>query len=1131
MSQVSQQKVSANAGIISPVAAMRLDLERAANGCRVLKNFIPRPSGAFFKRPGTERLGQTRRGEEAVLKSFNYSANTRFQLELGDGYVRFWSNRQLVSLDMAGATVWKNTTAQYQVGEWTHRTGIIYSSKAVHTPEGSNQPPSSSWNTTNLREWAASTAYSLGEVVKISGVFYVCISAHTSGGSPNLSNFAVWGLGTAWAGATLYPVGSKTVRLVSGQMRAYRCKTGHTSAAGNAPGTGANWANFWDRVDQIQPHNSSSALYFLGDLVVSGGAVYVTWANHTSSSTNAPGGASPLWRQITGATPWVTASTSRAVGDCVVWGHGYFAAYTKATTGGGVPPPESVLSLRSPGGYVSGDRGLWTSTLEYKVGSVVAHTGGVFVCFRPHVSLSTNAPGTLEGNNYWQKVEGIPYWTPFTEYPDGSYVVGDAEGIFLFLVEAAYPPAGTIGAEIGSSRLTPIPWNSVDFMLPLELKTPYTSDQVQTLNPVGINDQIWMLHPDQETLLLERFGDKAWRIGPVEWDWPPMRDENINEGHTLAVSHTSGQGRTLTSNLKLFTPGMVGGYFAIGHRRDQSTVKLGFNASGTSGVLRFNGRLDIFLYGVDWKGDVHLEFSKDGATNWQTQRSWTQPVKNMRTISTFTTVEEETFARLRFVRDGGGVANDFGVIEAADSRIEGVVKITEVQSPTVAICDVVKDVWSTGTTTLWSEGAFSDHRGWPRAGTVHEQRLFLTGTKDESDKVWGSQIDGFFNFKPTNLADAAIYFVAASRESNALMWLESFGKALIMGSIAEEWSARNYDQTAISGENPPRVERETRVGSTDIPAALIGDALMFVSTDRTRVLEFSYSFADEKHIRQDMTQLSEHLFASGIRQVAVARNPDPVLYVLLGDGRFLTFTYDRNQNVAAWAEHEMLDAQVESVSIIYGGDSTDEVWFVVNRDGIRYVEAYHRGTATFRFNTDPELWSYLDSCIVQTLETPATVLPCPGFADGELLTVLGDGVPLGEFTVTGGEITLPGGHPPVEKFVAGYPFEAEFQGLWLDIPLQDGSAQDRKQRVAQVTVITHESNGMEYHPDPEDPTGKWYGTGLGDRTDVANRVTRPTRFKVTNPARHGYETNLTLRSKDPLPVNVLGLVYRNEYFG
>jgi hypothetical protein len=745
----------------------------------------------------------------------------------------------------------------------------------------------------------------------------------------------------------------------------------------------------------------------------------------------------------------------------------------------------------------------------------------LYVCIADHVTASTTQPGTDGGSPYWQKLSNVFSWVTGTNYTAGEYVVN--AGISYLVVTDH--TSGTFATDLSAGRLL-----AADY--PLELALPYSEAEAFEVNPVAINDQVWLLHPSHETRILERFADTAWRVGPVNWDQPPMRDENIENDHTMTASATTGS-VTLTSSKKYFDARMVGGYFQIAHRRDQSTEKLAFNASGTGTALRVNGRLDIFIYGTAWKGTVHLEFSDDGTTNWLTERSWVQPVANMRTISTNVTTPKEVFARLRFVRDGAGTTSDYGIIEAASSRVTGLVKITGYSSPTQVSATVMKDIWSTDATTLWSEGAYSDYRGWPRAATVHEQRLVLIGTEDESEKVRASRFDGFFDFSELTSDDGALAFVAANRESNALMWVESFGRILAAGSLAEEWSINSGSEGKIlTPTNPPRIERETRVGSCNIPALLLGDALVFVANDRQQVMEFSYSFSEDKYVKQKMTQLAEHMFDSGIKQMAASRQPDTMLYCVMNDGRLMSFTYDRGQGVVAWAQHTT-DGLFESVSVIYGGElNADEVWVVVKRtingQDVRYVEALHKDTARYRFEGTINELCYCDSSVLVTNSPASTTVAGLDHLEGEAVSVLADGVVVTGKTVSGGAITL---STAASTIRVGLPFTAKLQGNWLDMQLQDGSAQDKKQRVSKITVITHQSNGMEYHADPDEGTGQWYSEGLGNTSAIASRVTRPTKFEVTNVMRHYWETNLTLRSSLPLPVNVLAIIYQNEYFG
>src|SRR6478752_6026933 len=84
---------SFNGGEFSPLVATRVQLEKYASGCRVLENFIPMTYGGVNRRAGTEYLGAAKLADRRCrLIGFNYSTATRFVLELGHLYLRFWKD-------------------------------------------------------------------------------------------------------------------------------------------------------------------------------------------------------------------------------------------------------------------------------------------------------------------------------------------------------------------------------------------------------------------------------------------------------------------------------------------------------------------------------------------------------------------------------------------------------------------------------------------------------------------------------------------------------------------------------------------------------------------------------------------------------------------------------------------------------------------------------------------------------------------------------------------------------------------------------------------------------------------------------------------------------------------------------
>ena len=82
-----------NGGIWSEQLKGRYDLGNYKSAARTCENFIPTRYGQVEKRAGTKHLGYAKYEDKAcVLHPFQFSVNTKFILEMGDLYIRFWSN-------------------------------------------------------------------------------------------------------------------------------------------------------------------------------------------------------------------------------------------------------------------------------------------------------------------------------------------------------------------------------------------------------------------------------------------------------------------------------------------------------------------------------------------------------------------------------------------------------------------------------------------------------------------------------------------------------------------------------------------------------------------------------------------------------------------------------------------------------------------------------------------------------------------------------------------------------------------------------------------------------------------------------------------------------------------------------
>lgn len=112
--KIYHTKTNFSAGMVSPLALGHVDLDRYLNGCEDIVNFIPMPLGGMEQRPGTKYVAMAKEATAQFL-TFNFSASQTYVIELGNLYIRFYTNQgQLLST--AAVT---NGTFDSDISGWT----------------------------------------------------------------------------------------------------------------------------------------------------------------------------------------------------------------------------------------------------------------------------------------------------------------------------------------------------------------------------------------------------------------------------------------------------------------------------------------------------------------------------------------------------------------------------------------------------------------------------------------------------------------------------------------------------------------------------------------------------------------------------------------------------------------------------------------------------------------------------------------------------------------------------------------------------------------------------------------------------------------------------------------------------
>lgn len=415
----------------------------------------------------------------------------------------------------------------------------------------------------------------------------------------------------------------------------------------------------------------------------------------------------------------------------------------------------------------------------------------------------------------------------------------------------------------------------------VEILTPYDSADIPDLNYTQTGDVLFIVHPDYEPRRLERLSATDWQLTTIQFIPPPSFEADTDLDAILTPSAVTGTDIVFTADTDVFAPADVERDIIFGTSRAVIKVR-------TSGFIV---RADILQDFPDVNPIAAGLWFLNRSPQATATPSKAEPVGASMTI----TLNISGFRQF--------VASDIGKFVLING---GIVKILSTTSGLEATCDILSkldDVTpaTAGTWTLEVE-AWSAIRGYPRAVTLLDSRLFLAGTYEQPSTVWASQVELFENMGIGIRADDALNFTIASNELNPFLWLVG-RKVLIGGTAGEEYIIKG---SGIDNPiTPTDIKRssETTYGVHSVRPIPLDSTLLFVPRGRRQVMEFLFSVDQESYQANDLSLASAHLSEPELKEFALAQYPERVLWVITNEGKLRSMTYNRKEQVVAWSSH------------------------------------------------------------------------------------------------------------------------------------------------------------------------------------------------------------------------------------
>jgi hypothetical protein len=700
-----------------------------------------------------------------------------------------------------------------------------------------------------------------------------------------------------------------------------------------------------------------------------------------------------------------------------------------------------------------------------------------------------------------------------------------------------------------------------------EIATPYPSSTVDSIQYAQSADVLYLAHPDYNPRKLIRTAHDAWTLSIIAFDRVPFEPTNLDIAVKVRCSHTTGEGRTLTSasadatcdttntdatvtmdSTAEIRAGMavsgsgIPASTTVASVTNATTFELSAAATvtATNATLTFQEALfTSAMIGGQFKlsellGSNHGVWEpRSDNTDYSGALNVGESVYFENNVYELTDKDSNTKTGTSAPIHDVGTESDGKFFWEYLHSGSGYVTITAVAGDGfTATCDVVKTLPDsvvglvTDATHRWAHGAWTGKNGYPRTVSFFEDRLWWAGTDNNPQTLWASKTSSYENHQIVDLDESAMIFTLNTDQVNVIEWINA-GRKLTIGTAGGEFiCSAALEGEALSPGNVSVVRHSTYGSKSNVAPQRVEQVLLFVQRAGRKLRELVYDDTVNSYVAPDMTVLADHITLGGINRMAFQQEPNRMVWATLATGDLICFTYERGQQVTAWHRHTLggTDSKVESVAVIPHPDGDqDQLWLVVSRTigGVtkRFVEfmepEWLRSNArTSAFFIDSGL-SY--SGVAVTSVTGLSHL------EGQTVSILADGATHPDRVVASGTVTM---DRSAEVVHVGLPYSATLQTMRLEGGASDGTAQGKTKRITNVVVrLDQTGGGLRYGPtevdadmdefhlrDSYDPMTEAVPLFDGD-TDV-----------LPWPAGYEQDGKVTIRHTLPLPCTITAIM-------
>jgi len=487
----------------------------------------------------------------------------------------------------------------------------------------------------------------------------------------------------------------------------------------------------------------------------------------------------------------------------------------------------------------------------------------------------------------------------------------------------------------------------------------------------------------------------------------------------------------------------------------------------------------------------------------------------------------------------GFLSTDVGrVIRLKSGTNWGWGTITAVASTTSATVNWTTAVGTTASAN-WRLGVWNSANGYPGAVAFHQDRLTFGGVPNFPNRIDSSNGGDYTNFSPTGVDGTvvdtnALSFNLASAKMNVINWIVSDEWGMLVGTSSNEWViAASTTQVALTPTNI-NAKQSTAYGSNGVYPARMGKSTLFVQRTGRKIREMTYQLMMNSFQAADISLLAEHLTKGGIKQLAAQNTPNPVLWVVRNDGTLVGISYEKDQEIVGWHQHQFggysdaaqtLPPVIESVAVIPSPTTIrDDLWVCVQRyvNGavVRTVELLNK----YWEDGDAISDAFFVDCGATYSGSSTTTVSGLTWLKGQTVSVLADGSVHPDCVVnSSGVITL---SRSATKVQVGLGYNSDGRTMRIEAGGADGTAQGKLKRIHRAIFRIFQSVGLKVAATSASTYPEPFRSSADKMDNPVALYTGDKRWAWDGS--YELEGQIFWRQSDPLPSNVLMVVAQLE---